>query len=115
MKIKHVHTVMVPQEDGSQVETRVEIEIPQFESQGAEELFENHRSEVYHAIVTGITRMMNMKTDTIACFSIGDLVFELGKETSEDNLKRCIQYYQELEDYETCAFIVQNLLPYINS
>jgi hypothetical protein len=108
---EYIHTMKVLSQEGKEFE--VKFGIPQFKEQGAESLFENHKGEVYRAIILGITRMMNMRADQMACFTIGDLVFELGKESSKDNLHRCIKYYESIEDYETCSFILNHLLKYV--
>jgi hypothetical protein len=110
-KISHEITITGPNGEDSSIE----IEIPKFESQSAEDLFDNHKSEVYSSIVVGITRMMNLKLDRIACFAIEDLIFELGKESSVDNLTRCIDYYISIEEFETCAYIQNKLLPYVKN
>ena len=108
---RYVHKMTVKAQGGKDFE--ISFSIPQFEEQGAESLFNNHKGEVYAAIIEGMTRMMNMKETRIACFCVGDLVFELGVEAGGDNLNRCLQYYESIEDYETCSFIVNQLIPYI--
>jgi len=113
MKNMITHEIVTTCPNGE--ESVVEIEIPQFKNQKAEELFDNHKSEVYESIVVAVTRMMGLKLDRIACFAIEDLIFELGKESSVDNLNRCIDYYISIEEFETCAFIQNQLLPYVKN
>ena len=108
---RYVHKMNVKTQEGTDFE--ISFGIPQFEEQGAESLFNNHKEDVYKAIVEGMARMMNLRETKIACFCVGDLVFELGTEAGGDNLKRCLQYYESIEDYETCSFIVNHLIPYI--
>jgi hypothetical protein len=109
----HIYTTKTVGENGQEFE--IKFGIPKFKEQGAESLFENHQEEVYRAIVVGITRMMNLRADRMACFAMGELVFELGKESSKDNLNKCIKYYESIEDYETCSFILNHLIKYVNS
>ena len=113
MKEKILHEIKITGPNGE--DHSIEIYIPRFENQSADDLFNNHKSEVYDSIVVGITRMMNLRLDRIACFAIEDLIFELGKESSIDNLNRCIEYYISIEEFETCAFIQNHLLPYVKN
>lgn len=82
--------------------------IPEFEIEGATDLqgyVDANRDLVTKAIAAAADLMVEFEIDEIPCFSIKGtgLVFKLNRAEAGYSVDRCIEYFQEIEDYEKCA------------
>jgi len=71
------------------------------------ELKEKHNRSVYKAICVSINLLADRPDlNTMPCFQINDVIFEIDRSSYENNLKECITYFTSTEEYEICAKLV---------
>jgi hypothetical protein len=75
------------------------------EGESVEDLLVRMRPTISRAIAAAVTMLVEFKVDTMPCFAIEstDFIFNIGREESADAIDNCIQYFEEIEDYEVCA------------
>lgn len=82
--------------------------IPEFEIEGAIDLqvyVESNRDLVTKAIAAAADLLVEFEIDEIPCFAIKGtgIVFKLNRAEAGYSVDRCIEYFQEIEDYEKCV------------
>jgi hypothetical protein len=85
------------------------LEIPVFEVKDPDDLYDKYRDEIYRAILECMTRMSSRSCSSWACFAIEingeELLFNLDRNNIQEQIGLCLQYYESIEEYETCAYI----------
>jgi hypothetical protein len=82
--------------------------IPEFEFEPGEEIEEfiqRQRPDVIRALAVALTLLVESGHEIIPCFAIKDtdLIFNVNREEAGYSVEQCIEYFQEVEDYEKCA------------
>ncbi|CAB4175134.1 hypothetical protein UFOVP972_116 [uncultured Caudovirales phage] len=83
------------------------IPIPELEIHPGEEMedfLQRERPLVIRAMAVALTLMIEFDTDTMPCFVIKDTnsVFNVHRTEAVYSVDRCIEYFEEIEDYEKC-------------
>ena len=94
MKVEHVDS------DGNT------WEIPFFQSDDIETLLRERADEVHSAIMDSLTNLIVDKLDQVPSFSVNEFVFEVNRDTAQDNLDKCLDYYEDTEQFENCSRIM---------
>ena len=82
--------------------------IPEFEFEEGEEIdgfLARQRPAIIRALSVSIELIVDLELDSIPVFTVREtgLIFNLDREAAEQSLDNCIEYFQEIEDYEKCA------------
>ena len=90
-------------------ETGVKLTIPSFEVKTMEDIYDKWERDIYNSIVKCLTRMSETELDSLACFAITvqgvESIFNLDRNRAQEQVENCIEYYESIEEYETCALI----------
>jgi rRNA maturation protein Nop10 len=90
-------------------ESGQEVEIPVFEIRNPDDLYDKYRGEIYRAILECMTRMSVERLSTLACFAVkaknDEFIFNLNRDTIQEQVSLCMTYFESIEEYETCSFI----------
>jgi hypothetical protein len=83
------------------------ITIPELDLHPEEEMedfLQRERPLVIRAMAVALTLMIEFGTDTMPCFIVkdSDSVFNVHREEAVYSVDRCIEYFEEIEDYEKC-------------
>jgi hypothetical protein len=91
-------------------ELEVGIPIPELELEEDESMDEfliRQRPEISKAIAYAVTLLVDLKADIMPCFAVKDtdLVFNVNRDEAAYSVDRCIEYFEEVEDYEKCILL----------
>jgi hypothetical protein len=83
------------------------ITIPELDLHPEEEMedfLQRERPLVIRAMAVALTLMIEFGTDTMPCFIVKDTdsVFNVHRTDAVYSVDRCIEYFEEIEDYEKC-------------
>ena len=85
-------------------DTGISIEIPIFEVESADELFQTYCKEIiFGAIVKSAFIMHNQDLETVPCFVVNESLCEIDRKGISENLDNAIEFYKQEEMYETCS------------
>jgi len=88
------------------IDTSFEIPVFDLSSYKSIEDFEEQEAEIFcEALVSGLYNAIELDIDWIPIFAIenSDLVLTMERETYEEKLKFCLDYYVSVENYEYCS------------
>jgi len=81
--------------------------IPELATQPGEEMegfLQRERPNVIRSMAVALTLMIEMDLTTAPCFTVKDteMVFNVHRAEAVYSVDQCIEYFEEIEDYEKC-------------
>jgi len=86
--------------------TGISYRIPAFEIEHTDDLLEPIKKGIMFAAILNATLMMeDQELESVPAFIINNAQCNIDRAGVEDNLNKALEYYSDLEEYETCITI----------